>query len=86
MATGIKPQERNSDPEARRKRASRHPSAGIADYMAGEAEDYVSNLFPFLPQELIGGAIPYVPGTENEAVWNAASQACSTEKVHYVYT
>jgi len=43
-------------------------------------------LTPFLPAELIGGGIPYIPGMEDEAVWNAASQACATEKVHYVYT
>lgn len=43
-------------------------------------------LAPFLPHELIGGAIPHIVGAEEEAVWNAASQACGTEKVHYVYS
>lgn len=62
------------------------PRAGVADYIAGEASSFQSNLQPFLPQELIGGAIPHIPGTEEEAVWNAASQACGTEKVHYVYS
>ena len=41
---------------------------------------------PFLPTDLIGGAVPYIPGTEEEAVWNAASQACGTERVHVVYS
>lgn len=41
---------------------------------------------PFLPSEIIGGSIPYIPGTEEEAVWNAAAQACGTERVHYVFT
>lgn len=59
---------------------------GMADYLAGEAGDFVSGLTPYLPQDLIGGSIPHVPGTEEEAVWNAASQACGTEKVHFVYT
>ncbi len=59
---------------------------GMADYIAGEAKDFVANLRPYLPQELIGGVIPHIPGTEEEAVWNAASQACGTEKVHFCYT
>lgn len=43
-------------------------------------------LQPFLPHELVGGSIPHVAGTEEEAIWNAASQACATEKVHFCYT
>ncbi len=62
------------------------PRAGMADYISGEASSFQPNLQPHLPQELIGGAIPHIPGTEEEAVWNAASQACGTEKVHYVYS
>lgn len=59
---------------------------GIADYVAGEQKAFVPKLYPFLPQEIVGGAIPHVPGTEDEAVWNAAAQACSTERVHYCYS
>lgn len=59
---------------------------GLADYLAGEVSGFKSVLAPYLPQELIGGSIPHIPGTEDEAVWNAASQACGTEKVHYVYS
>lgn len=62
------------------------PKPGISEYMAGEARDFVSELKPYLPQELVGGSVPHIPGTEDEAVWNAASQACGTEKVHYCYT
>ncbi|MCC6598606.1 MAG: hypothetical protein IT559_07445 [Alphaproteobacteria bacterium] len=61
------------------------PLPGVADFLAGEAKSFVSNLTPYLPQELVGGAIPHIPGQEDEAVWNAASQACGTEKVHYCY-
>lgn len=43
-------------------------------------------LLPFLSSELVGGSVPYVPGSEDEAVWNAASQACASEKIHYCYT
>lgn len=43
-------------------------------------------LSPYLPNEIIGGSIPHIMGTEEEAVWNAASQACGTERVHYCYT
>lgn len=59
---------------------------GMADLMAGEANDFTGNLAPYLPHELVGGNIPHIPGTENEAVWNAASQACGTEKVHFCYS
>lgn len=59
---------------------------GMADKMAGEARSFVVKLEPHLPMELVGGAVPYVPGSEDEAVWNAAAQACGTEKVHYVYS
>ncbi len=59
---------------------------GMSDVLSGEKKVFVGNLDPFLPQEIIGGTIPHIPGTEDEAVWNAASQGCATEKVHYVYT
>lgn len=62
------------------------PSPTLADRISLEAKYFNENLEPYLPNELIGGGIPYVPGMEEEAVWNAASQACSTEKVHYVYS
>ena len=62
------------------------PRPGVADYLAGEASAFQSALSPYLPQEVIGGAVPHIPGSEDEAVWNAASQACGTEKVHYVYS
>lgn len=65
---------------------SRQPRAGVADFLAGEAKDFVANLVPFLPQDLIGGSVPHILGVEEEAVWNAASQACGTEKVHYTYS
>jgi hypothetical protein len=58
----------------------------ISDYLAGEAKRASIKLSPHLPHELVGGSVPYVAGTEEEAVWNAASQACGTEKVHFSYT
>lgn len=62
------------------------PRPGVADYIAGEAKDFNPDLLPYLPPDLIGGSIPHIPGTEEEAVWNAASQACGTERVHFVFT
>lgn len=66
--------------------AVRKPKPGVADRIAGEAKSFNANLRPFLPHDLVGGAIPHVPGAEDEAVWNAASHACGTEKVHYCYS
>ncbi len=57
---------------------------GIVDYLAAD-KPYHQILKPYLPQELIGGSLPHIPGMEDEAVWNAASQACGTEKVNYCY-
>lgn len=62
------------------------PRPSVSDYIAGEADRYVSELSPYLPQELIGGSVPHIAGVEDETVWNAASQACGTEKIHYTYT
>lgn len=62
------------------------PTPGVSDVLAGEAKDFQKELTPYLPQDLIGGSLPLVHGTEDDAVWNAAAQACGTEKVHYVYS
>jgi len=62
------------------------PRPGMADMAAGERADFKSDLSTYLPAELIGGSIPHIPGMEEEAVWNAASQACGTERVHYCYS
>jgi hypothetical protein len=39
-----------------------------------------------LPIDIIGGSVPAIAGHEEEAVWNAAAQACGTDRVHFVYT
>lgn len=62
------------------------PRPGMAEAIAGEASTFRSDLTPFLPAELIGGSIPQVPGMEEEAVWNAAAQACGTERVDFCYS
>lgn len=71
--------------DANTRKVSR-PRPGMADMLAGESNEFVRDLKPYLPQDLVGGSVPHVPGTEEEAVWNAASQACGTEKVHYCYS
>lgn len=43
-------------------------------------------LIPYLSSDLVGGSVPHIPGMEKETVWNAASQACATDRVHYAYT
>ena len=62
------------------------PRPAMSDVLSGEAKDFNANLEPHLPQDLVGGSLPHIPGTEDEAVWNAASQACGTEKISYVYS
>ncbi len=41
---------------------------------------------PQLPAEIVAGSIPLIAGMEEESVWNAAVQACGTERVHFTYT
>jgi len=72
--------------KAQTARERSRPVPGVSDFLAAEAGRFVAELRPYLPQELVGGVIPYVSGAEDEAVWNAASQACGTEKVHYCYS
>src|SRR5690606_142515 len=72
--------------EAPKEKEPARPKPGVADFLAGESKRFNSNLTPSLPHELIGGAIPHIPGAEEESVWNAATQACGTEKVHYTYS
>lgn len=74
-------------PSAERRQAQGISRArpGMAQKLSGETSSYVTQLRPHLPMDMIGGGIPFIPGSEEEAVWNAASQACGTEKVNFVY-
>ncbi len=51
-----------------------------------DEECHLRLLRPALPSELVGGELPYIGGRESEMVWNAAAQACGTERVHYCYS
>ena len=39
----------------------------------------------YFPSDLIGGTCPRIAGDEEEIVWNAAAEACDTERVHVVW-
>ncbi|MDE1901707.1 MAG: hypothetical protein KGI37_08700 [Alphaproteobacteria bacterium] len=39
----------------------------------------------YFPPEVIGGTCPRIAGQEEEIVWNAAAEACDTERVHVVW-
>jgi hypothetical protein len=39
----------------------------------------------YFPSDFIGGSCPRVIGEEEEIVWNAAAEACDTERVHVVW-
>ncbi|MFY9288725.1 MAG: hypothetical protein WAO98_09530 [Alphaproteobacteria bacterium] len=45
----------------------------------GGVEEY------YFPADLIGGTCPRVVGEEEDIVWNAAAEACDTERVHVVW-
>lgn len=61
-------------------------SAQFINRIAGDPAIRPEDLKPSLPSDLVGGSVPYIPGTEEEAVWNAASFMCGTERIHYTYT
>lgn len=86
MALSSKEALEKGKPDSDRRRGDGISRPSVGGKSASPAKNAFSHLVPFLPHELIGGAIPHIPGTEEEAVWNAASQACGTEKVHYVYS
>jgi hypothetical protein len=75
-----------AEAETRPEQGPARPKPGMADIIAGEAADFKVDLAPFLPAELIGGSIPHIAGMEDESVWNAAAQACGTERVHFCYS
>lgn len=39
----------------------------------------------YFPSELIGGTCPRIVGEEEQLVWNAAAEACDTERVHVIW-
>ena len=45
----------------------------------GDIEDF------YFPPDLIGGICPRIAGKEEEIVWNAAAEACDSERVHVVW-
>jgi hypothetical protein len=65
---------------------SAEPKATVRTAAAATPVAGSSPLSPYLPPDIIGGSVPHIAGTEEEAVWNAASQACATDKVHYAYS
>tara|TARA_B100001750_G_scaffold243742_1_gene259600 strand:+ start:1507 stop:2505 length:999 start_codon:yes stop_codon:yes gene_type:complete len=60
--------------------------ATLLERIAGDKANARKLYQPSLPDELIAGSIPHIPGAEEESVWNAAVQACGTERVHFSYT
>lgn len=60
--------------------------ASLFARIPGASETAVLHLSAYLPSDMVGGSVPYVPGKEDEAVWNAAAQSCGTERVHFCYT
>ncbi len=82
----LETQNQDKNVSVKSEKAPSRPRPGAADFLAGESKEFKSNLSPYLPQDLVGGSLPHIPGSEDEAVWNAASQACGTEKINYAYS
>jgi len=57
-------------------------ASSVARILAGSSSEVVDAYFP---PEVIGGCCPRVVGDEEEIVWNAAAEACDSERVHVVW-
>ena len=76
MAVGSKDREvaERGKPSAERRQGGNvaRPRPGMADFLAGESKSFVSDLLPYLPQELIGGiGIQRAPPESDESKRNA---------------
>ena len=60
--------------------------ASVTERIAGDMSHARRLYQPALPDEMVAGSIPHILGAEEEGVWNAAVQACGTERVHFTYT
>lgn len=58
-----------------------------APYDAGAAtiaDEAFINTYHF-PAEMIGGSCPHVKGEEEALAWNAAAEACASERIHLIW-
>jgi len=60
--------------------------ASLMEKISGDMATARKIYSPELPAELVAGSIPHISGAEEEGVWNAAVQACGTERIHFTYT
>lgn len=60
--------------------------SSLIERLAGNMANARKLYKPELPSELVAGSIPQMSGIEEESVWNAAVQACGTERVHFTFT
>lgn len=61
--------------------------AGMNPDEAGSPDAADSGLIAtyFFPPDMIGGSCPQVKGEEEAVVWNAAAEACASERLHLVW-
>jgi hypothetical protein len=57
----------------------------VVEKIAGE-EPMISALTTYVPPHIVGGVLPHVGGVEDELVIKAATQACGTSNIYYVYS
>lgn len=57
-------------------------SASLMRVLTGDVSEVGDHYFP---PELVGGTCPRVAGEEEEIVWNAAAEACDSERIHVVW-
>jgi len=76
----------NQENEDQKKYTPRGVQTSMLERIAGDMDLARRTYKPNLPAEMVAGSIPHIIGAEEEAVWNAAVQACGTERVHFTYT
>jgi hypothetical protein len=58
--------------------------ASFADGAQQPLNDELLQTF-FFPPEMIGGSCPQVKGDEEMITWNAAAEACASERIHFIW-
>ncbi len=64
--------------------SDRDVNASVLEASALSIADEALRTFYF-PPEMIGGSCPAVKGDEEAIAWNAAAEACASERIHFVW-
>lgn len=80
--TGAGAEDSSAAPVSKKAKSFFDSSSSLAKVLTG-APGMMGEFY--FPSELIGGTCPRIVGEEEEIVWNAAAEACDSERIHVVW-